>query len=120
MGSKDRHDENTAWDYGHPRTLTFEKLIGSVSRSRPATSVNVATGVRAFQTVPLTRAVYGTGWDGTVVLEADTHGNWRLDDRAPVVHVPCNTSDSDIIPIESVRHAGEGQTSPRRHKRRDG
>jgi len=26
-----------------------------------------------------------------------------------VVHVPGNTSDSDIIPIESVHYAGEGQ-----------
>jgi comEA protein len=30
-----------------------------------------------FETERLRRAIFGTGWDGSIVLEADTAGNWR-------------------------------------------
>lgn len=106
MGSKLRHEEHTAWDYGHPRNLTYDKLIGSVSRSRPATEVDIGTGVCAFQTVTLTKAVYGTGWDGTVVLEADAQGNWRVDDRAPtpgVVNLNTATVE-ELITLPMIGH----------------
>ncbi len=92
--------------YGHPRKLTYEKLIGSVSRSRPATNVDVATGERTFQTVTLTKAVYGTGWDGTIVLEADAQGNWRVDDRAPtpgVVNLNTATVE-ELITLPMIGH----------------
>jgi competence protein ComEA len=32
----------------------------------------------------ISRAIYGTGWDGTVVLEGDLSGAWRAVHQAPL------------------------------------
>src|SRR5262249_24732374 len=42
------------------------------------------------------KAIYGTGWDGTVVLEADTNGGWR-------VVPPTVVASADKIDINTAR-----------------
>jgi competence ComEA-like helix-hairpin-helix protein len=80
MGEATRHTKWTAWDYGHPRANIVDLLQKSVSKSRSKTTALVATGVKKFKSVPITKAVYATGWDGTVVLEADVSGSWTVVD----------------------------------------
>lgn len=76
MGPADRRESMSAWKHGHPRKVTVELLAKHIKTTRPATKVLVATGQSTFETFPLTRANYSTGWDGTVVLEADVDGTW--------------------------------------------
>lgn len=74
MGPEAVHDDWTAYAYGHPRKATVAKLISAVSGSRPAKQVSVASGQRRFEALTMDKAVYGTGWDGDIVLTADADG----------------------------------------------
>ena len=76
MGVPDRTTNWTAWAYGHPRKVIVQQLLGKVSGTRPARNVAVATGVRTFEQISVNKAIFATGWDGTIVLEADTAGGW--------------------------------------------
>jgi competence protein ComEC len=77
MGPADRKLAWTAWAYGHPRKVAVDMLRRHVGKTRPATSVPVGTTVKTFIPMNLTRAIYGTGWDGVVILEADADGVWK-------------------------------------------
>ncbi|HOX59284.1 MAG TPA: hypothetical protein PLC99_20570 [Verrucomicrobiota bacterium] len=73
MGPSDREVAWSAWAYGHPRRDTVEMLVEAVSMDRPtAVEVPVATKAKQFELMRVDKAVYGTGWDGTVVIEAGT------------------------------------------------
>jgi comEA protein len=41
-------------------------------------TVQVASGIKAFSPFDLSSAVYGTGWDGNVVLSAEENGIWSI------------------------------------------
>lgn len=93
MGVPDRMTAWTAWAYGHPRKVIVQQLLGKVSGTRPARRVPVATGVRTFEQISVSKAIYATGWDGTIVLEADRAGGWSLvsdQPHAPLVATPRN------------------------------
>jgi competence protein ComEC len=77
MGSETRHATFSAWGFGHPRKTTVDRLERFVSSSRNQVTVDVATGQHAFEPKVINKAIYGTGWDGSVVLESDTGGTWR-------------------------------------------
>lgn len=93
MGVPDRMTSWTAWAYGHPRKVIVQQLLGKVSEARPARKVSVATGVRTFEQMSVSKAIFATGWDGTIVLEADSSGGWSLvsdQPQAPLVATPRN------------------------------
>lgn len=93
MGSQERELLFTAWAYGHPRTKVLDLLQAQVTKSRAATEVMVASGTRKFAHYTIDKAIYGTGWDGTVVLQADMDGNWSvLDEGAGSGKVDLNTA----------------------------
>ncbi len=73
MGPSSRQQSWTAWAYGHPREKTVE-LLEEVGLSRPTTHVPVGTGMKRFSDHALDRAVYGTGWDGPVVVDLNVDG----------------------------------------------
>lgn len=75
MGHSDIQAQWTAWAYGHPRKQAVDLLVAGVSgdRAAPAT-VLVADAVKSFKPYTMTKAVYGTGWDGDVTVDADTSG----------------------------------------------
>jgi comEA protein len=80
MGPADRQLSWTAWDYGHPRTEIVQILQDEITRTR-TTPVQKEVGIKGeqFKTVAITKAVYATGWDGDVVLEADDQdGTWKV------------------------------------------
>jgi competence protein ComEC len=98
MGPPSRQVPWTAWAYGHPRKIIVDLLRKHVSATRPTTAVQAATAVRTFTGVSLSRAIYGTGWDGTVVLEADVNGTWAaVDASAPAALVNVNTASIDEL-----------------------
>jgi competence protein ComEC len=72
-------EDYSAWNHAHPRTITVEELENAVTKTRVPKDVKTFP---AHQTSPTTRhmtqAVYATGWDGSVVLEANEAGNWKV------------------------------------------
>jgi len=78
MGPSDRCLKWTAWMFGHPRMVTLDKLVKEVSGRRPRVTVPVATRMKTFADLDLDRAIYATGWDGTVVVEASEHGKLKI------------------------------------------
>ena len=74
MGPSERRHAFTAWKFGHPRRVAVERLARAVRRRRPPLDVEVADGVSAFSALRLDAAVYATGWDGTVIVEANANG----------------------------------------------
>lgn len=79
-GNRERRAEFTAFAHGHPRKQVVELLTGTegVSGTRDSVTVPVATGQRRFTNFPLTKAVYSNGWDGPIVIYADTDGKLRV------------------------------------------
>ena len=87
-GPYDRHlrseEEYTARVFGHPSSVVIDHLldeVGGVS-GRRARPVEVRVGLRGawkgtpseFTTRTIDRAIYSTGWDGTVVVTANANG----------------------------------------------
>lgn len=68
----------TGWRYGHPREVTVDQLQRAIVRRRQPRSVNVARGAMDFYTTTMRDAIYGTGWDGTVVVHATADGMFRV------------------------------------------
>lgn len=77
-GAEDRHQLRTAWAFGHPRKTVIDLLAENVQRARAAKTVLVATGQRVFEEEVVDRAIYATGWDGTVVVTARGDGGYEV------------------------------------------
>lgn len=79
MGPHDFKKAWTAWAYGHPRKTIVELLDKWVDRSPSATrTVQIATGVKKFGSYELSGMIFGTGWDGTVVVAANANGQYAV------------------------------------------
>jgi hypothetical protein len=52
-------------------------LAHAVTETRAATNVRVGVGEETFESQPLSKAIYATGWDGSVVVTADRDGGLR-------------------------------------------
>jgi competence protein ComEC len=79
MGPSTRHWDWTAWRYGHPSKRVLELLERGLSDKRAHTEVLVGERGQTFTAFTLDAAVYATGWDGTVVVGADTRGRIRVE-----------------------------------------
>src|SRR5262249_231392 len=66
------------WAYGHPRQVTVDVLIADLTGTRAAITAEVAQGVHTFNKEQISKAIFATGWDGNVVLEATTGGQWTV------------------------------------------
>ncbi|OFW02255.1 MAG: hypothetical protein A3J29_23155 [Acidobacteria bacterium RIFCSPLOWO2_12_FULL_67_14b] len=61
----------TTFAFGHPRQTTVNLLAQHMTRRRtPSKSVRVAEKARQFRNQTVTKAIYATGWDGTVRVVA--------------------------------------------------
>jgi beta-lactamase superfamily II metal-dependent hydrolase len=70
----------SAWKHGHPRASTVSLLEGAITRARPVPlTVKVSTGPKHFEDHPLTDAIYGTGWDGDIVVSAGADGVLQIE-----------------------------------------
>jgi competence protein ComEC len=77
MGDAKREEDWTAWAYGHPRKAAVQTIASSLGCSRPPRDVQVGLGQRRFEGFTVNTALYGTGWEGTVVLEQSERGTWK-------------------------------------------
>ncbi len=77
MGDMRREEDWTAWAYGHPRKMAVQTVAAGLGCSRPPRDVQVGLGMRRFEGFTVNTALYGTGWDGTVVLEQSERGTWK-------------------------------------------
>jgi len=77
MGDSKREEDWTAWAYGHPRKAAVQTVASSLGCSRPPRDVEVGLGQRRFEGFTVNTALYGTGWEGTVVLEQSERGTWK-------------------------------------------
>lgn len=108
MGTPSRELPWTAWKYGHPRKNIVQMLERHVEQSRSRITAQVATGVETFEARRISRAIYGTGWDGSVVLEADTAGRWNHVDPALEPPSPLASAaaaapeDTDLVNINTA------------------
>jgi len=109
MGPSTRQVPWTAWAYGHPRKVIVDLLQKYVSTTRPTTTVQTATAVKTFTSVSLTKAIYGTGWDGTVVLEADVNGTWKTADSSttPPTTSLLNVNTASVDELQTLPRIGE-------------
>jgi competence protein ComEC len=73
-GSPARETQWSAWQYGHPRKEAIDLLLEQLSRTRPRATVPVASAQWTFADMKLDKAIYATGWDGSVVVTATTEG----------------------------------------------
>jgi competence protein ComEC len=61
----------TTFMYGHPRQSTLDLLTASIGRRRqPSKTVMAAESSKHFHETKVTKAIYATGWDGTVRVVA--------------------------------------------------
>jgi competence protein ComEC len=78
VGNPARQDEWTAWQHGHPRKEILAMLEAVLPTSRPVIDVRVGLDKRTFEPRAVSKGIYATGWDGTIVLEAGADGVFRV------------------------------------------
>jgi hypothetical protein len=109
MGVPERATNWTAWAYGHPRKAIVQQLLAKVSEPRTSRRVSVATGTRTFEQISVGKAIFATGWDGTIVLEG--RYSRRL---APCERPTSNAADCySEEPCRTADRPGEGQRQHR-------
>ena len=89
MGRADGRDGFTAWQHGHPRKVAVDLMVAGIKRSRsPPKTVRVAVGQREFVPMTISKALYATGWDGTVIVTADRNGKIEVgNDNSPIAAI---------------------------------
>ncbi|NJM25983.1 MAG: MBL fold metallo-hydrolase [Bacteroidia bacterium] len=93
----------TAWAYGHPNKNIVKQLASKVSSERSPVKVIVGNGKKKFQRYTLSKGLYGTGWDSTIVLTAKTDGTWASNRREGII----NINDADAIALATLPSIGE-------------
>jgi hypothetical protein len=74
-----RRTDLESTQFGHPRRGTVDLLQDAISRRRSTPKrAPVADGVEDFQQVTVRDAIYATGWDGTIRIEATTGGRYTV------------------------------------------
>jgi competence protein ComEC len=68
----------SAWKYGHPRQEIVQMLADVMVRKRKPIDVQVGIKSEVFTTAHIESALYATGWDGTVVVQANADGRLQV------------------------------------------
>jgi competence protein ComEC len=87
VGHPDRKEQWTAWDHGHPNRTAVDLMAAGIKRSRPTPrSVLVASRQNSdYFAIPMDKALYATGWEGTVIVTADRSGRISIaNDDQPI------------------------------------
>lgn len=79
-GNSNDRGGGTAFDYGHPRSSIIGLLCDSLreTRSPSVTRLVAPEPDHEFVKMSITKAVFGTGWDGHVVIRASPDGTLRI------------------------------------------
>jgi competence protein ComEC len=101
VGDPDRRLKWTAWAYGHPNKEILDMLEQSVSASRSPIEIQAGEGAKNFVPYTVTKAIFATAWDGDVVLEADSAGNWKKLEE-PLVPEPINVNTASALELQEL------------------
>jgi competence ComEA-like helix-hairpin-helix protein len=104
MGDPDRKLSWTAWAYGHPNKGILDMLKNKIMTTRTSINVTAGTGAKTFVPYKVTKAIYATGWDHDVILEADAAGNWhKVENTLVPALVNINTATvSDLLTLPGI------------------
>lgn len=102
MGDSSRQAMWTAWAYGHPRRVTIDLLQRFVKDTAPARNLPVADGAKQFRRAKITRAIYGTGWVGSIILQADANGNWKRLDQDRSILIAASGNQNHLVNINTA------------------
>lgn len=91
VGDDKLRKNHTAWDHGHPRLSTLALLQGrsGVRDSRTpvtywgATGDPTKTNPDVFKKVTIKKAIYATGWEGNLIVEARSDGTYKVIPERP-------------------------------------
>ncbi|RWM79503.1 MAG: MBL fold metallo-hydrolase [Mesorhizobium sp.] len=83
MGTKESKAPSTAWDHGHPRLKTLKILqedpVIVADRRDPVAHFWGAPAQESdFEDLSIPRAIFGTGWEGTVIVRATKAGEYHV------------------------------------------
>lgn len=79
-----------AYAFGHPRVTIVDMLKAAVTDKRAAGKrVPVAVGVKDFRLKNMKAAVYGTGWDGNILISANRDGTYAIQYDRPTAPQSC-------------------------------
>jgi beta-lactamase superfamily II metal-dependent hydrolase len=82
MGARTDSGSATAWGHGHPRLSAIDVMQQPphvVAGTRPPTTFWAAEEEETpFKPVTVERAIYATGWEGTIRLAARSDGTYRV------------------------------------------
>ena len=83
MGKPEHQGRFTAFDHGHPRTgllavLQDEPGVVNDLRDPPVEFLAATAQETPFQKTEIERAIFGTGWEGTILIEANTLGEYEI------------------------------------------
>jgi hypothetical protein len=83
MGTPEHQGRFTAFDHGHPRTgllavLQDEPGVVFDERDPPMTFLAAPEQETTFEDTLITKAIFGTGWEGTILIEANTRGEYEI------------------------------------------
>lgn len=69
------HEQWTAWDHGHPRVSSLDRLQAAMIETRPAAAHPAFNGQNSTPVAySVSKAVYDTAWDGDIVVTAAGDG----------------------------------------------
>jgi len=105
VGDPDRETSWTAWAYGHPNKGILDKLQNKLTATRTPTQVQAGNGAKTFVSYTVSKAIYATGWDDNVVLEADAAGHWHKVESA-IVPVLVNINTASLTELETLPGIG--------------
>jgi competence protein ComEC len=100
----------SAWAYGHPNKEILEILQHKLTDTRTPIHVQAGDSARKFLDYTVTKAIYSTGWDNTIVLEADHTGNWhKVGDANPAELVPAlvNINTASVTELKTLPGIGD-------------
>ncbi|MCZ6733372.1 MAG: MBL fold metallo-hydrolase [Gammaproteobacteria bacterium] len=76
---KGTNNRFTTWHYGHPRKAVVKTLTAGIARRRSTSiRIRVAKASKKFSLYTVRKAIYGTGWSGTIKVRATTDGKFRV------------------------------------------
>jgi competence protein ComEC len=72
-------DRFTTWFYGHPRINTINLLDAHITGNRPQPVEEMAAeGAQNFRNINITKSIYATPWDNTVIIKATLSGHYTV------------------------------------------
>jgi len=114
----------TTFAYGHPRYDAIDLLNHAISTPRrPAIQGGVFLSPRKPGRLQIDKAIYCTGWDGTITIDADLHGKFRADVEThksppsnklePPEPEPVDHEDGQPAPMRGARLVAREKERPR-------